>query len=514
MNKKTRSLLSTHQHGVGLIATMTVRRVARIVALPIVIGLSLAIVGTVSAASQGLMPSGQPALVPTGAVGVVSEQIVFGMGCFWGAEKRMAEAPGVINVISGYAGGERPNPSYRQILADEQRATLRNHTEVVQVIFDPAQTSLEHILAAFWEHHDPTQGDRQGNDVGSNYRSAIYYNSPEQEAAARLSLARYQDALRAAGYGAITTEIAPLAAFFPAEEEHQDYLLKNPNGYCGLGGTGVAYPWRDGSRPSREAPLIQPTQQQPGSQAGPQPGPQPGSQIPPSASVTLAPELSALAASEQTRAAQPEGLSSERQLIVYEADGCGFCALFEREVLASWMSPVPVHRTLNGDLPTGWELSEPIWATPTIVLFEQGRESARYTGYNAEAADFWYWLARHTLSEDAFEIAYGRATEAPYTGALLDNRRSGTYVDPVTGTPLFRSDSKFKSGTGWPSFFQPIDGAVTMHEDLSHGMRRTEVRSASSGIHLGHVFEDGPPPTGKRYCINSRVLSFIPDQPL
>ncbi|EIC22391.1 peptide-methionine (S)-S-oxide reductase MsrA [Thiorhodovibrio frisius] len=407
-----------------------------------------------------------------GAAAGDTQQIVLGMGCFWGAEKRMSELPGVLEVVSGYAGGERADPSYRQILADERSGEQANHAEVVRVTFDPAQTSLERILAGFWENHDPTQGDRQGNDVGSNYRSAIYFSGPAQEAAARRTKARYQQALNAAGRGTITTEIAPLRTFYPAEEEHQDYLQKHPNGYCGLGGTGVRYPLENGQ---------------------------------------------SAAAAKQEQGAPPlsaNDLVAERQLIVFEAEGCAYCALFKKEVLAHWQSPVPVRTTLSALPPSDWTLAEPLWATPTIVLFEEGQESARHTGYSGDAAGFWRWLAQQTLSPEAFEIAYGQATEAPFTGSLLDNHRPGTYVDPVTGVALFRSDAKFTSGTGWPSFFQPLEGAVTMHEDASHGMRRIEVRSASSGIHLGHVFNDGPPPTGKRYCINSGVLRFIPDQPL
>lgn len=171
-----------------------------------------------------------------------TEELVLGMGCFWGAEKRMGALPGVLDVVSGYAGGERVNPTYRQVLADEGRERSKNHAEVVRVTFDPRRTSRERVLAGFWENHDPTQGDRQGNDRGSNYRSAIFFASSEQEAAARDTMAIYQQALTRAGYGPITTEIAPLATFYPAEEYHQDYLRKNPNGYCGLGGTGVEYP--------------------------------------------------------------------------------------------------------------------------------------------------------------------------------------------------------------------------------------------------------------------------------
>lgn len=171
-----------------------------------------------------------------------AESIVLGMGCFWGAEKRMAALSGVIDVVSGYAGGNYEDPSYRKLFASEGRDGVRNHAEVVRVTFDPKETSIREVLAGFWENHDPTQGDRQGNDVGSNYRSAVYYASPEQRNAALMSRDAYQRALTAAGHGKITTEIAALEHFYPAEDDHQDYLARNPNGYCGLGGTGVDFP--------------------------------------------------------------------------------------------------------------------------------------------------------------------------------------------------------------------------------------------------------------------------------
>jgi peptide methionine sulfoxide reductase msrA/msrB len=148
----------------------------------------------------------------------------------------------VVDVVSGYAGGSYSDPSYRKIIASEGRNDVVNYAEVVKVTFDPAVTSVEQILAGFWENHDPTQGNRQGNDVGSNYRSAIYYNSETQKQAALMTRDAYQKALTAAGFGKITTEIAPLKTFYPAEEYHQDYLAKHPNGYCGLGGTGVRFP--------------------------------------------------------------------------------------------------------------------------------------------------------------------------------------------------------------------------------------------------------------------------------
>ncbi len=178
-----------------------------------------------------------PVKVPDNA-----QSIVLGMGCFWGAEKRMSALPGVVNAVVGYAGGDYEDPSYKQVLYSEYLPEVRNHAEVVKVVYDPAATSAEKVLIGFWKNHDPTQGDRQGNDRGSNYRSAIYFTDQGQQEAARMTRDRYQKALSEAGYGPITTEIAPLKKFYTAEEYHQDYLVKNPNGYCGLGGTGVKYP--------------------------------------------------------------------------------------------------------------------------------------------------------------------------------------------------------------------------------------------------------------------------------
>ena len=165
------------------------------------------------------------------------EQVVVGMGCFWGAERKFWEAPGVYSTAVGYAGGSTPNATYKEVCSG-----LTGHTEVVLVVFDPAQTSYQAILKVFWENHDPTQGMRQGNDVGTQYRSALYTQSPEQDNVAHASRAMYQGRLTAAGYGGITTEVAPAPPFYYAEDYHQQYLAKNPNGYCGIGGTGVSCP--------------------------------------------------------------------------------------------------------------------------------------------------------------------------------------------------------------------------------------------------------------------------------
>ena len=168
---------------------------------------------------------------------VGTELALFAMGCFWGAEKGFWSEPGVTSTSVGYAGGLTPNPTYREVCSG-----LTGHTEVVRVVFDPRAVSFERLLAIFWEGHDPTQGMRQGADVGTQYRSAIYTSGAGQALAVATSRAAYQKALSASGHGEITTEIAPAPEFFYAEDYHQQYLAKNPDGYCGHGGTGVACP--------------------------------------------------------------------------------------------------------------------------------------------------------------------------------------------------------------------------------------------------------------------------------
>lgn len=166
-----------------------------------------------------------------------TEWAVFALGCFWGAERKFWQLPGVYTTAVGYTGGYTPNPTYREVCSG-----MTGHTEAVLVVFEPARISYEQLLKVFWESHDPTQGMRQGNDVGTQYRSAIYYFDEGQRAAAEQSRAAFQAQLAKSGFGAITTEIAPAPEFYYAEDYHQQYLSKNPDGYCGLGGTGVTCP--------------------------------------------------------------------------------------------------------------------------------------------------------------------------------------------------------------------------------------------------------------------------------
>ncbi|MFY8123096.1 MAG: peptide-methionine (S)-S-oxide reductase MsrA, partial [Silanimonas sp.] len=355
------------------------------------------------------------------------DAVVLGMGCFWGAERRMAALPGVIDVESGYANGEVPG-TYSDVLNTERARKLglsdaRNHAEVVKVVFDTRATTLAAVLAGFWENHDPTQGDRQGNDIGSNYRSAIYTHGDVQLRIAQATKTAFQTALAAGGYGAITTEIQPLTRYIAAEDYHQDYLVKNPDGYCGLGGTGVKFP--------AEALAHL------------------GVALPAASDTTVAnAAASAPSDGSDARPARLVGanLDATRQLVVFEATDCAFCAKFRAEISDLWQSPVPIVHTLDPREPEGWTLEKPLFATPTIVLFENGKEVSRYTGYNGDKARFWQWLGFRLLTEEQRDIAFENGTERPFTGSHLDEKRPGTFVDPITGAPLFRTDTKFESG--------------------------------------------------------------------
>jgi len=294
------------------------------------------------------------------AVGPDTPYIVLGMGCFWGAEKRMQALTGVLDVEAGYAGGDMPSPVY-ETLHDTEKAIqegspVKNHAEVVKIYYDPSQTTLERVLIQFWENHNPTQGNRQGNDIGSNYRSAVFYRTEEERRLAEQTRDVYQESLKTAGIAApITTEIAPLKNYIAAEDYHQDYLEKNPFGYCGLGGLGVAYL-------------------------------NPGTAVH-DAAVHGEGET---AADGQTW--QGIALHTEEQLIAFEAVDCGYCRQFDKEVLASWNNPLPIVSTNLTSPPESWQLDRELFATPTIVLFRNRQEVARYTGYRG-AQHFWQWLS-------------------------------------------------------------------------------------------------------------------------
>jgi peptide methionine sulfoxide reductase msrA/msrB len=303
------------------------------------------------------------------AVGPNTPYVVLGIGCFWGSEKRMQALAGVLDVEAGYAGGDIPSPSY-QTLHDSEQAiqdgkAIKNHAEVVKVYYDPKQTTLERVLIQFWENHNPTQGNRQGNDVGSNYRSAVFYRTDEERQLAEKTRAIYQANLNAAGIETpITTEIAPLKNYTSAEDYHQDYLEKNPLGYCGLGGIGVAY--LDPSMPTRGE------------------------------NTHTAQVATKTSGSEKTW--QQIKLNTKEQLIAFEAVECSYCKQFDKEVLSTWKNPISIISTYLTTPPSGWKLNQELFATPTLVLFRNQHEVARYTGYQG-AQQFWKWLNYETLSK-------------------------------------------------------------------------------------------------------------------
>lgn len=386
------------------------------------------------------------------------DSIVLGAGCFWGAEKRYAAIDGVVDAISGYAGGQGIEPSYETITQRQLRFDPNNHAEVVKVVFNANQISLEQILRQFFEGHDPTQVNRQGNDVGTQYRSAIFTNSPQQAEIASQVMADYQQLLSKAGYGSIATQVMPLQEFYPAEDYHQDYLVKNPNGYCPDHSTGVRF--------------VQ----------------------------------------SESRAQIDNGsLRLGKQILVIDSENyCPYCEKFKQTVTSHYQGNLPLSFRFASQL-DGLSLKTPTWATPTILFLKDGVEVFGHQGLMSRE-EFYYALGQFKLgASESFNVAFNHGTDNRFCKQydIFKNTPDGQFIDKLSGTALFDTRDRFDSGTGWLSFTQAIDGAVTEQEDLSFGMRRIEIRSASSGIHLGHVFPDGP--GGKpRYCINATVLEFVP----
>jgi peptide methionine sulfoxide reductase msrA/msrB len=384
------------------------------------------------------------------------QTIVFGAGCFWGVEKHFENLEGVIDVRVGYAGGDYDNPDYEKVLAHRRDRTVRNHAETVEVRYDDTRILTETLIKSFWQMHDPTQKNRQGNDVGNNYRSAIYYTTDEQKRIALATKKIYQKLLTKAGYGTITTEIKPLKKFYPAEEYHQDYLKKNPFGYCPNHATGVKF-----DEQKVDADSVMPL--------------------------------------------------GGKEIIVVTAPHCPFCDRFKRDVLDKYRGTIPVRAAQAKQL-KGFENLGKIIGTPTILFIRNGRIIASHTGYMDEKA-FYKTLGALKLGKDseAYDIAFNSATERRFCRKYekFKNTGDGVFVDKISGEILFDTRDRFDSGSGWWSFYKAVDDAVVKKEDNSLGMHRIEVVAKKSGAHLGHVFNDAP--GGKqRFCINANVLEFVP----
>ena len=386
------------------------------------------------------------------------QKIVFGAGCFWGVQKYFSSLNGVTDTRVGYAGGNFPSPNYEKVLHYRQETPdgLKNYTEAVEVIYEPEKISTEELIKRFWELHDPTQLNRQGNDIGNNYRSAIYYTTKEQKEIALKTKEEYQKLLSKAGYGKIVTEIESLDSFYEAESYHQHYLLKNPKGYCPNHATGVKFEQKSNSTGEKISPI------------------------------------------------------GGKEIIVVESQNCPYCKKF-REVLDGYRGSTPL-RVAEFEQLSDFELNGKIEATPTTIFIEDGKERYRHIGYMSEE-EFYRALGAFKLGEgsEAFNIAFNQGTENRFCKQYdrFKNTPDGVFVDRLSGDILFDTRDRFNSGSGWLSFYRAVDGAVEEREDLSYGMRRTEVIAKKSKVHLGHVFDDAP--GGKRrYCINANVLEFIP----
>ena len=388
------------------------------------------------------------------------ETIVLGTGCFWGAEKGYAAIPGVIDAVSGYSDGRGVSPTYREITQFRNRFNPNNHAEVVEVTFNKNVLSSEELLRHYFEGHDPTQINRQGNDVGTQYRSIVLTTTTNQAESARKVIDSYQELLANAGYGTIATVVKPLVTFYPAEEYHQDYLVKNPNGYCPDHSTGVKF-----------------------------------------------------FASESVPQIDNKNLLKGKQIVVIEPDGyCPYCEKFREKVSADYQGSIPLSYRMATQL-DGLIINSPTWATPTIIFLENGKEILSHKGYMAPDL-FYRTLGAFKLgNSEAFKVAFNEGTDARFCKEyeIFKNTPNGVFIDKLSGEPLFDTKDRFVSKSGWLSFTKPVDGSVYELPDNSFGMRRTEIRSTSSGIHLGHVFDDGP--NGMpRYCINATVLEFKPVQ--
>ena len=385
------------------------------------------------------------------------QTIVFGAGCFWGVEKHFNQLEGVTQARAGYAGGDYTDPTYKKVLKHRNSSqNLLNHTEAVEVIYDDLKLSTENLIKSFWELHDPTQGNRQGADKGNNYRSALYYTTENQKNIANTTKQAYQKLLSKAGYGTITTEIKKLSKFYPAETYHQNYLAKNPNGYCPNHSTGVKF----------------------------------------ENTITSIKTISPLGGKE---------------IVIVDAEHCQFCEKFKKNVTNHYQGTIPL-RTAHKEELEGFELTKGIAGTPTIIYIENGKEVYSYTGYMNEK-DFYKDVGAFKLGleSEGYDVAFNQKTDGRFCKQYDEFKHTsdGVFRDKISGDILFDTKDRFNSGSGWLSFFKSVKNSTIEKVDNSLGMKRVEIIAKKSGAHLGHVFDDAPGGR-QRFCINATVLEFVP----
>ena len=383
------------------------------------------------------------------------ETIYLGSGCFWGAEKGYESLDGVIDAESGYANGYGISPNYRSIIQFKNKFNDNNFAEVVKVTFNSNAIEVVDILKHFFETHDPTQLNRQGNDVGTQYRSTILYINETQKELAKKIMEEYQILLNNGGYGEIKTMLEPLDNFYSAEDYHQDYLKKNPNGYCPDLSTGIVF--NDNTKTLLDNEIL---------------------------------------------------LTGKQILVLDSQNYCPYCEKLKVDVTDDYKGTIPLSYRTSDQL-HGLKINSPTWATPSLIFMENGKEIFSYQGY-INHKDFYQLLGKFKLGDsEAYDVAFNKGTDARFCKEyeIFKDTPDGIFVDKLSGESLFDTRDRFVSKSGWLSFSRPVDGSVYELPDNSYGMRRTEIRSVSSDIHLGHVFNDGP--NGMpRYCINATVLEF------
>jgi len=383
------------------------------------------------------------------------QTIYLGSGCFWGAEKGYEKLEGVINAESGYANGYGISPNYRAITQFKNKYNQNNFAEVVKVTFNRNEISLEDILIHFFESHDPTNLNRQGNDIGTQYRSTILFSGESQKQVAEELMDVYQKLLNDGGYGKIRTKLEPLDNFYLAEDYHQDYLKKNPNGYCPDLSTGIVFLKKPKDFLDNSSLLI------------------------------------------------------GKQIVILDSQSyCPYCEKLKIDVTNEYKGSIPLSYRSSDQL-HGLQIDSPTWATPSVIFLDNGKEVFAYQGY-IEQKDFYQILGKFKLGNtEAYDVAFNKGTDARFCKEyeIFKNTPDGIFIDKLSGEALFDTKDRFVSRSGWLSFTKPVDGSVYELPDNSYGMKRTEIRSSSSDIHLGHVFDDGP--NGMpRYCINATVLEF------